>query len=290
MRFLLQLEKGKNEMTNFVTEPKVRLVGRPVVDIGGLQSFLEDHNLEWPEFQKKLDSSLDLGDRDGEWLMEMAGRTCYMSWPQKGSELKKGRSHDDHIKHIIEVQHGSVLEHLNLNFEIWNVSRSLTHELVRHRAGMAYSQLSQRYVDESDTEFVIPPAIQQLGLEKPEILEEYKKHLLTTVEYYKVLTNHLSDMYANIEDKTERRKRAREAARSVLPNATETKVFTTFNGRAIRHFIEMRGSLAADAEIRCLAIKLFRIVEAEFPLLMHGMSVEKSPSGLEYIESKFRKV
>jgi len=277
-------------MTRFVTEAEVKLVGRPVIDINGLTAFLDDHDLEWPEFQNKLDSNQDLGDRDGEWLIEMAGRTCYMSWPQKGSEAKKGRSHDDHIKHLIEVQHGSVLEHINLNFEIWNVSRSLTHELVRHRAGMAYSQLSQRYVDESDTDFVIPPAIQELGAQKPEVLEEYRAYLSKTVEYYKVLTDHLNGMYATIEDKTERRKKAREAARSVLPNATETKCFTTFNGRAIRHFIEMRGSLAADAEIRCLAIKLFRIVDAEFPLLVHGITVEKSPSGIEYIESKFRKV
>lgn len=276
-------------MYKFIKEPEVKLIGMPIFNIEGMMGFLEAHDLEWPEFIDKLDTNMYFGDRDSEWMIEMAGRTCYMSWPKKG-EPAKGRSHEDHIKHLIEVGHGSVLEHINFNFEIYNVSRSLTHELVRHRAGMAYSQLSQRYVNSSDVGFVMPPAIQELQKTNPEMAEKWMDHCIKSRELYEDLTVVLSELYTDIENKTEKRKRAREAARSVLPNATETKVFTTFNGRAIRHFIEMRANPAADREIRNLAVKIFRIMEETFPLVVYGMSAYKLPDGSEAIESKFRKV
>ena len=144
-----------------VKEPEVVLGGKPVLEIEGIMKFLEDHGYEWPELQDKLDGMMSLGDDDGEWLVELAGRNCYQSWAKTG-EKPKGRSHEKHIKHLIEIGHGSCLEHANFNFLMWNVSRSLTHELVRHRLA-SYSQLSQRYVDLSSVSFVVPPALQVLG-------------------------------------------------------------------------------------------------------------------------------
>src|SRR5512141_2569118 len=91
---------------------------------------------------------------DGERLAEFAGRLCYMS--QKNPANRATR---DYLENIKKQGHGSVLEHANYSILLEGVSRSLTHELVRHRAGFAYSQLSQRYVDESDANFVVPPAI-----------------------------------------------------------------------------------------------------------------------------------
>ena len=90
----------------------------------------------------------------GEHLVEMAGRVCYMSFakPRPGGNQA-------YLGHILEVGHGSVLEHAVWNFVFTGVSRSLTHELVRHRAGFGYSQLSQRYVDESIAEYVEPDCI-----------------------------------------------------------------------------------------------------------------------------------
>src|SRR5215472_18131644 len=98
---------------------------------------------------------------DGERLAEFAGRLCYMS--QHNPAKRATREYLDNIK---KQGHGSVLEHATYSILLEGVSRSLTHELVRHRAGFAYSQLSQRYVDESDAAFVVPPAI--LGDEKLE--------------------------------------------------------------------------------------------------------------------------
>ena len=254
-------------MSAFVTEPKVALVGQTIMNLEGVSEFLDDHEIEWQEMKTKLESMLDLGDRDGEWLVEMAGRTCYMSFGGKG------RSHDEHVKHLIEVGHGSVLEHIQFNFEIWNISRSCSHELVRHRAGFAYSQISQRYVDSSNVSFIVPPAIQELEKVDPDSYRDWIEHCEKSRQLYEKLTGKLSDMYSEIDSKLERRKKARQAARSVLPNATETKIFTSINGRAVRHFIEMRASEAADLEIRLLAVKIFRIMETKFPLVVHGMKV-----------------
>src|SRR4026209_1690256 len=91
---------------------------------------------------------------DGERLAEFAGRLCYMSQKNPASRATR-----EYLENIKKQGHGSVLEHVNFSLLVEGVSRSLTHELVRHRAGFAYSQLSQRYVDESEAAFVVPPAV-----------------------------------------------------------------------------------------------------------------------------------
>ncbi|MGH9418733.1 MAG: FAD-dependent thymidylate synthase, partial [Thermoanaerobaculia bacterium] len=121
----------------YYTEPRLTLLARP--------SFIEPEHLRvhW------------LGDStDGEKLAEFAGRLCYMSQKNPASRATR-----EYLENIKKQGHGSVLEHANYSVLLEGVSRSLTHELVRHRAGFAYSQLSQRYVDESDANFVVPPAI-----------------------------------------------------------------------------------------------------------------------------------
>jgi len=266
------------------TNPRIELVGRPHMDVVAVSRFLEEHGLEWPELEKQL----SLYGRDAEWLIEEAGRGCYVSWPKEGEE-PKGRSHDDHIKHLIEVQHGACIEHANFNFMVWGVSRTLTHELVRHRIA-SYSQLSQRYVDSSDCAFVVPPGIQEIKDTKPHIYDVWLKHCQDSQELYKTLTAELSEMYQDIESKLERRKKARQAARSVLPNATETKIFITCNGRALRHFCEMRANPAADLEIRKLAVAMFDIMSERFPLIVHGMKKVELEDGTFGVESEFRKV
>lgn len=266
-----------------VSDPEVVLLSRPVMEINGLNKFLKDHNLSWEEWQKKIDSNIDLGDKDAEYLIEACARTCYLSFG-------KGRSHEEHLKNIIEVGHGSVMEHPNFTFMIWNVSRNLLAELTRHRAGVAFSVLSQRFVDCSDTSYVIPPGIQQMKEDKPDLYEEWVQHMERSQELYVKLTEGLADTYKDIENKTEKRKKSRQAARSVLPGATETKIAMTLNGRSVRHICEMRGHPAADLEIRKLAVKIFKIVQKEYPMICYGMEVVKLEDETEGIESKFRKI
>src|SRR5229473_4804629 len=129
-----------------IREATVYLVGRQMVEDAETDRFLRDHGVSW-----ETDTEVA-----AEHLTEIAGRLCYMSFakPRPGGNKV-------YLDHILEVGHGSVLEHAVWNFVITGVSRTLTHELVRHRAGWAYSQLSQRYVDESVAEYVEPDCIAQ---------------------------------------------------------------------------------------------------------------------------------
>ena len=194
-------------------------------------------------------------DVAGQELAEFAGRLCYLSFgPDAGLEgghrLISGRtSNAEYLDNILAVRHGSVLEHAVWSLLFEGVSRALTHELVRHRH-FSYSQLSQRYVDESEVGFVLPPEIK----EGTPAFEIWKRSCERALEDYRAL---LAEIEKQVEDEpkaTLRRKRARQAARSVLPNSTETKIVVTGNARAWRHFLEMRGSAQAEAEIRELAL------------------------------------
>src|SRR5947207_5346064 len=138
-----------------IREPTVYLVGRQTVDPAELDRFLADHGVAW-----QTDTEVA-----GEHLVEVAGRVCYMSFARP----RPGGNHA-YIDHILEVGHGSVLEHAVWNLLFTGVSRSLTHEVIRHRAGCGYSQISQRYVDESVAEYVVPDCIAN----EPELLAIWK--------------------------------------------------------------------------------------------------------------------
>jgi thymidylate synthase (FAD) len=193
---------------------------------------------------------------DGERLAEFAGRLCYMSQSNPA-----GRSTRDYLENIKRQGHGSVLEHANYTVLLEGVSRSLTHELVRHRAGFAYSQLSQRYVDESDAAFVVPPAI--LGDEALE--KTWKEEIDRALAAYVKLVGELMEQYAWIPERVHRRKMAREAARGVLPNSTETKIVVTANARAWRTMLELRAGEGADLEIRRMAVAVLKLLREEAP-------------------------
>lgn len=258
--------------TTVLRDPRVYLVGRQSVDDAALSQFLADH-----------DSATWTTDAEeaGEKLVEVAGRLCYMSYarPRPGGNSA-------YIHHILEVGHGSVLEHAVFNFIITGVSRSFTHELVRHRAGMGYSQLSQRFVDESQCAFVEPDVI----ADDPELHQIWLEAIAAGQNAYRRLADGLAARFSAIEDRTLRRKKAREAARSVLPNATETRIFVTGNARALRHFIEMRGDVAADAEIRKVAVAMLRILQADSPNLFGDYSIVESADSGASVTTPFRKV
>jgi thymidylate synthase (FAD) len=195
------------------------------------------------------------------------------------------------------VGHGSVLEHAVWTLLITGVSRSLTHELVRHRAGWAYSQLSQRYVDESVAEYVEPDVIAR----DPELhavwLDAVTHSHAAYVRLAELLNQKLADPQAAAAamlppdaDRTTRRKAARQAARSVLPNATETKITVTANARALRHFLEQRGSAFAEPEIRKLANKMLDILQAEAPNLFGDYQKVPLPDGTFDLQTPFKKV
>jgi len=186
----------------------------------------------------------------GQALAEFAGRACYQSWgkPNPATATNAG-----YLRHILEVGHLSVLEHGSVSMYLTGVSRSLTHELVRHRH-FSFSQLSQRYVPEGDAAFVEPAAV----AEDPELHRLFTAAVESSRQAYTELLAGLETRFADAPHATLRRKQARQAARAVLPNATETRIVVTGNYRAWRHFVGMRASEHADVEIRRLAVRCLR--------------------------------
>jgi len=218
-----------------------------------------------------------------EVLAEVAGRTCYMSFG-------KGRkSNREYLENILSSKHGSVLEHAVWCLLITGVSRALTHELVRHRAGFGYSQLSQRYVDESDARYVVPPLYQ----ESPELREKWQQSIEALRKAYAELadatTEYVQQKHPEMSPR-DRRKWARQAARSILPNATETKIFVTGNSRAWRHFLELRGSVHADTEIRLLAVEVFRVLKKESPNIFQDIELVDEADGMPSVRVIHSKV
>jgi len=214
----------------------------------------------------------------GQALAEFAGRACYQSWtkPNPSTATNAG-----YLRHILEVGHLSVLEHGTVSFYLTGLSRSLTHELIRHRH-FSYSQLSQRYVPERDAAMVEPDVI----AEDPELHELFLRASDQALAAYNGLLEGLEKRFADVENATLRRKQARQAARAILPNATETRIVVTGNYRAWRHFIAMRASEHADVEIRALAVACLRELQrvagnvfADFAItqLSDGTEVASSP-------------
>lgn len=245
-------------------EPKITLLSKP--------QFTEPAHLpvKW------------MGDfTDGERLAEFAGRLCYMSQGNPAS-----RNTRDYLENIKKQGHGSVLEHANYTLLIEGISRSLTHELVRHRAGFAYSQLSQRYVDESQAAFVVPPAV--AGDEALETA--WRTQIESAQQTYVSLVDELMDRYKWVDDKVHRRKMAREAARGVLPNSTETKIVVTGNARAWRTMLELRSSEAAELEIRRCAVACLRLLAAEAPAFFSDFEIYTATDRREAARVGFHKV
>ena len=245
-------------------EPRVTLMARP--------QFLEPAHLP---VQWKGESS------DGERIAEYAGRLCYMS-----QHNPAGRTTAEYLRNILRQGHGSVFEHSTYVMLIEGISRSCSHELVRHRAGWGFSQLSQRYVDESHAAFVMPPAI----MGDPELEAQWTDQVGAAQTAYVASVERLMNRYEWVEDKIQRRKMAREAARSVLPNATEVKIVVSANVRAWRTMLELRLGEGAELEIRRMAVACLRVLQKEAPALFEDFEIYRTTEGSEAGRVGFHKV
>lgn len=189
------------------------------------------------------------GASDGQTLIEFAGRLCYESFDLPNDATAEN---GPYIRNIVNQGHESVLEHASVTFYIEGVSRNLTHELIRHRH-LSFSELSQRYVDMSDANFVIPPAYREL--------EDWPDSIPLPDEYQKKYEHNVQVLL----DNGYTRKQAREAARASLPSGVETKIVVSGNLRAWRDVLKKRWTKYADAEMQLLAGKLYHILDAEYP-------------------------
>ncbi len=245
-------------------EPQVTLIARP--------EFVAPAHLpvQW------------LGDSTGgERLAEFAGRICYMSQKNPAS-----RTTADYLENIKKQGHGSVLEHAVYVLLIEGISRSCSHELVRHRAGFGYSQLSQRYVDESHAAFVMPPAI----IGDAALEQAWQTQMEAAQAAYVAAVDGLMKRYEWIDDKVHRRKMAREAARSALPNGTETKIVVSGNARAWRTMLELRCGEGAEQEIRRMAVACLRVLQKEAAALFSEFEIYAAADRAEAARVMYHKV
>ncbi len=186
---------------------------------------------------------------DPEQTVAAAARLCYSDAGAGELREQMGRERTvSFIKKLLSMGHESPLEHANFTFGMEGVSRTLTHQLVRHRIA-SYSQKSQRYVDESSFEYIIPPSVKK---------EEEAYHL------YVQQMEKIREAYAALAEKV-----PQEDARYLLPNACETKLVVTMNARSLRNFFRLRMCRRAQWEIRNLAEKMFEEVERVAPMLLH---------------------
>ena len=215
----------------------------------------------------------------GQALAEFAGRACYQSWtkPNPATATNAG-----YLRHILEVGHLSVLEHGTVSMYLTGVSRSLTHELIRHRH-FSYSQLSQRYVPERDAAFVEPGVI----ADDPALHQLFTDAADASLKAYTDLLEGLEKRFADVPNGTLRRKQARQAARAVLPNATETRIVVTGNYRAWRHFVAMRASEHADVEIRELAVMCLRELQRVAGNVFEDFRISTLADGSEVAASPY---
>lgn len=268
-------------------KPRVYMLAYTTLCNDDVEEFLKDANVTWGSYEEHLKPADEPTFPGGHLLPELAGRVCYMSFGSRA-----GRKTEDYLRHIIEVGHGSVLEHSNVTLLFTGVSRSLTHELVRHRAGFGYSQLSQRYVPSEEAECVIPPRfLQDDDIDSVRgVLDGFAESLSIYSELTDRLSARMETTYPELS-KTDRRKAAREAARCVLPNSTETKIVVTANLRAWRHFLTMRASGAADAEIRRLAVHyVYPTLMTYAPYVFGDFEVKHKADGMMYLTTPNTKV
>lgn len=247
----------------------VSIVARPSFDIRAFQSFLDHAGMDWKR---------TLGVGQNQEIIEAAGRVCYMSFGANQS----AKTNDEYIHHLIRQGHESVLEHVNWSFVITGISRALSHQIVRHRVGFAFSQLSQQYHDEGDATYRMPPEVEA----NPAAAEAWTRAIDAAKKSYSDIISSLEQSNRNSTDLSERElsRAIRSAARSVLPSSTETTIFMTANARALRHFFAVRGSIIGDREMREISAALFKAVSSEAPAVFFDFKLRLLGDGSETVE------
>lgn len=193
-------------------------------------------------------------------VIHAACRQCY-SAKFAGQIFKEDSDkavQEEFVKQVVSSGHQSPLEHIKFTFAIEGVSRALTHQLVRHRIA-SYSQQSQRYVKETEFDYIIPPSI--------ESDQEMKKEYINTMQEIQGSYNRLLKAF---EKKGKKGESANQDARFVLPQASETKIVVTMNCRELIHFFQERCCSRAQWEIRELANKMLKICKKNLPSVFSG--------------------
>jgi thymidylate synthase (FAD) len=238
------------------TNPEIFLIARPSIDLEGMRGYLASVGGEsWLE---RRVGEADGPPNGGELIVEFGGRACYRSWePGLNANVTKVRTDQrEYFANILRSAHGSVLEHANYSLALRNVSRVFTHELIRHRAGSAFSQESLRYVRLTDIGFRVPPA-----------LEPVRERVLSIVEQLEEFQVQAAAELGIDEEGVpfHVKKEVTSALRRLAPTGLSTDIIWTANARTLRHVIEMRTAEGAEEELRLVFDKIARTMLAEAP-------------------------
>jgi thymidylate synthase (FAD) len=255
------------------TTPEVELICRPSIDFAALERYLKTVGGEsWLQMRKEQEEG---GDNPGQLLIEAAGRACYRSWEEglNPNVTRIRRDQKEYFLNLMRSGHGSVLEHANYTFILYNVSRIFTHEAVRHRAGSAFSQESLRFVRLEDIPFRIPEVLEPLRPQIVSIMETLDEFQVSAAEHFEL-------------DKEgtpfHKKKEITSALRRLAPEGVSTVIFWTANIRTLRHTIQMRTDPGAEEEIRYVFDKIGKIMLQEAPLLFGDFTVEDGAWTTEY--------
>ncbi len=261
--------------TRYLRDAGVALLSRPAMETTSLYHFLEG-------VEPGSDYIHDEEIGGSAELIKFAGQLCYLSLGEHRTRNAEASGYFDRIK---SSGHGSVLEHATYSVLLYGVSRALTHELVRHRAGASFSQVSQRYVPVHKVRFVEAYEYRS----DPEAHAAFEAWIDRCLVEYEAREKRAAKASGEA-DSTALRKKVRQAARRCLPNETEAPLVMTANLRAWRHLIEMRCSEYADVEIRRMAYRLFLVLATADPLLWEDYTAVELPDRTWALRTPYRKV
>lgn len=288
-RFTPEVFRTTVKGIKYLKEPGLIASARTItVEVEALRPFLSGFDEEYA-FEQYADDPHWLNETEA--IIKMAGQACYASY---GPGRTKNTEDDckRYLGNIKEQKHGSVIEHPNVTLFIYGVSRSLTHELVRHRIVDGPSQLSQRYVDGKILRFV----------ERPEYQKDWPLHctfknwIVRAESEYENRRRLLNDYFTENRPEfkgmsaTEKRKAQNQAARACLPNETETHIYFTANLRSWRFIDELRSSPHAEVEIRNLAVKMFLCLYFIAPNIFSDYEIVELSDGTFTLETEYKKV
>lgn len=244
------------------TTPTIHVIARPAVDLEGMRAYLDAvGGTSWLDGRLEAEAS----PNSGELLVEFAGRTCYRSWePGLNPNVTRVRTDQrEYLRNILKSAHGSVLEHASWSFALRDVSRVATHEIVRHRAGAAYSQESLRYVRLVDIGFRVPPALEPLEREVVEIVEKLEEFQVSAARRLRIDEDGVPFHV---------KKEVTSALRRLAPTGLSTDLILTMNLRTLRHVIEMRTAPGAEEELRLIFGRLGEVMKKEAPAVFQDFT------------------
>lgn len=273
--------------TTYLTGPVVRVIASTRFEYDAswqMGAFIEGLDIDPSDYTADLAQGVD---SPLEALPKLAGQLCYLSF--EPGRFTRTADTPRYLENIMRQRHGSVLEHASVTMLFEGVDRTVTHELVRHRAGMAYSQVSQRYVSGRALRFVERIEFQRAA----DLHQAFEERIDAAVAQYEQATKRLLTLqregYAGLagDSATDRRKHVQQVARAVLPNDTEAPILVTGNLRAWRHVLEMRTSPHADTAIRRPFVAAWRQLVRMAPAVFRDFELSAGDDGVECLVPKY---